>query len=85
MHIGKFVFAQIVQFLPQRQFRRIFVKCDDRTKGWSMSHWNHLLVLMFGQLIGCGNLRELTDMTITHGRKSKHLGFGQQPINRQML
>ena len=85
MHIGTFVFAQIVQFLPQRQFRRILAKYNDRTKGWSMSHWNHLLVLMFGQLMGCGSLRELTDITTAHAKKSKHLGFGHQPINRQML
>lgn len=85
MHTGIFVFAQTIQFLPQRQFRRILAKYNDRTKGWAMSHWNHLLVLMFGQLIGCGSLRELTDITIAHGKKSKHLGFGHQPINRQML
>lgn len=85
MHIGKYVFAQIIQFLPQRQFRRILAKYNDRTQSWAMSHWNHLLVLMFGQLIGCGSLRELTDITIAHGKKSKHLGFGHQPINRQML
>ena len=85
MHIGKYVFAQITQFLPQRQFRRILAKYEDRTKGWTMSHWNHMLVLMFGQLMGCGTLRELTDITTAHGRKSKHLGFGDQPVNRQML
>ena len=85
MHTGIFVFAQIIQFLPQRQFRRILAKYNDRTKGWAMSHWNHLLVLMFGQLMGCGSLRELTDITTAHGKKSKHLGFGHQPINRQML
>ena len=85
MHIGKFVFAQMTQFLPQRHFNRIVAKYNDRTKGWSMSHWNHLLVLMFGQLMGCGSLRELTDITIAHAKKSKHLGFGHQPINRQML
>ena len=83
--MGTFVFAQIVQFLPQRQFRRILAKYNDRTTGWSMSHWNHLLVLMFGQLMGCGSLRELTDITIAHAKKSKHLGFGHHPINRQML
>ena len=85
MHIGKFVFAQIIEFLPQRQFRRIVTKYNDRTTNWSMSHWNHMLVLMFGQLMGCGSLRELTDITIAHGRKSKHLGFGSQPVNRQIL
>ena len=52
MHIGKYVFAQITQFLPQRQFRRILAKYDDRTKGWTMSYWNHMLVLMFGLKIG---------------------------------
>ena len=56
MHIGKFVFAQITQFLPQRYFNRVVAKYNDRTRGWSMSHWNHLLVLMFGQLMGCGSL-----------------------------
>ena len=85
MHIGKYVFAQITQFLPQRHFRRILAKYDDRTKGWTMSHWSHMLVLMFGQLMGCGTLRELTDITTAHGKKSKHLGFGDQPVNRQML
>ena len=63
MHIGKFVFAQITQFLPQRYFNRVVAKYNDRTRGWSMSNWNHLLVLMFGQLMGCGSLRELTDYT----------------------
>ena len=85
MHIGKFVFAQIIEFLPQRQFRRIVARYNDRTTNWSMSHWNHMLVLMFGQLMGCGSLRELTDLTIAHGRKSKHLGFGSQSVNRQIL
>jgi hypothetical protein len=85
MYIGAYVFTQITQFLPQRQFRRIVAKYEDRTKGWVMSHWNHLLVLMFGQLTGCATLRELTDITIAHAKKSIFLGFGRNPINRQML
>ena len=85
MHIGRFVFAQIVQFLPQRHFGRIVAKYNDRTKGWSLSHWSHMLVLMFGQLMGCGSLRELTDITTAHGKKSKHLGFGHNPVDKQTL
>ena len=85
MHIGKFVFAQITLFLPQKQFRRILAKYNDRTTGWSMSHWSHMLVLMFGQLNGCESLRELTDITTAHGKKNKHLGFGPRPVNRQIL
>lgn len=72
-------------FLPQRQFTRIVSKYDDRTRNWFMSHWNHLMVLIFGQLCGCSSLRELTDVVIAHGSKSYSLGFGSKPINRQML
>lgn len=85
MHIGQYVFTQITQFLPQRYFRRIVAKYDDKTKSWSLSHWNHMLVLMFGQLLGCRSLRELTDITIAHGKKSFFLGFGSIPVNRQAL
>jgi hypothetical protein len=40
---------------------------------------------MLGQLLGCRSLRELTDITIAHGKKSLFLGFGKTPVNRQML
>ena len=55
------------------------------TRNWSFSHWNHLLVLMFGQLIGCSSLRELTDITVAHGKRSYHLGFGKNPVTKKML
>lgn len=85
MHSGHYVFAQISKFLPKRCFERLTVKYDDRTRGWSLSHWNHLLVLMFGQLLGCKSLRELTDITVAHANKSFFLGFGKTPVNRQIL
>lgn len=85
MHFGKYVFSQIVSFLPQRQFRRIVLKYNDRTQKWTFSHWNHLLTLMFGQLLGCESLRELTDITSAHGKHSYHLGLGETPANRNML
>lgn len=40
---------------------------------------------MFGQLIGCKGLRELTDITTAHGKKSFHLGLGRTPINKSTL
>lgn len=67
MHSGHYVFAQITKFLPKRYFERLTVKYYDRTRGWSLSHWSHLLVLMFGQLLGCRSLRELTDITTLQG------------------
>ena len=85
MHTGSYVFAQITMYLPQRQFRRIVTKYPDRTQGWGFSHWNHLLVLMFGQLIGCRSLRELTDITTAHAKRSFNLGFGAAAVVRNTL
>ena len=85
MHSGHYLFTQLTMFLPQRYFRRLVDKYEDRTRNWSFSHWNHLLVLMFGQLIGCSSLRELTDITVAHGKRSYHLGFGKNPVTRNAL
>lgn len=85
MNQGKFVFSQVTVYMPQRQFERIMTKYTDRTSQWSLTAWNQLLVLMFGQLDGCSSLRELTDITTAHARKSFHLGFGRTPINRTQL
>lgn len=85
MYDGRYVFTQITMYLPQRQFRRIVSKFNDRTHNWSFSHWNHLLVLIFGQLLGCGTLRELTDITTAHTKRSNQLGFGNSAVVRSTL
>ena len=85
MFNGHYIFTQIMKFLPQRQFRKIVEKYPDRTLGWSFSHRNQLLVLMFGQLMGCDSLRELTDITTAHSKRSYHLGFGSTPVVRSTL
>ena len=85
MNQGKYVFSQIAEFIPQRYFERIMVKYKDRTGQWSLTSWSQMLVLMFGQLDGCNSLRELTDITTAHAKKSFHLGFGRTPINRTQL
>lgn len=54
---------------------------NDRTQGWNLTNWNQMLVLMFGQLDGSNSLRELTDITTAHAKKSFHLGFGKYPVN----
>ena len=72
-------------FLPKRYFERLVKKSSDKTTGWNLSHWSQLLVLMFGQLCGCKSLRELTDITTAHAKKSFHLGFGRIPVTRSVL
>lgn len=86
MNSGKYIFSQITDFLPKRYFERLVMTInDDRTQSWNLTYWNQLLVLMFGQLDGCNSLRELTDITMAHAKKSYHLGFGKTPINRSVL
>ena len=85
MHAGHYIFTQIIRFLPRRQFWRILDNYDDRTLGWSFTHWNQLLVLMFGQFLGCGSLRELTDITTAHSKRSYNLGFGASAVVRNTL
>ena len=85
MNQGKYVFSQITDFIPKRQFERLAAEYNDRTKGWELTPWNQLLVLIYGQLEGCRSLRELTGLTTAHGSKSFHLGFGRLPVNKSTL
>lgn len=90
MHTGRYIFSQIADFLPKRKFERIMERrakeqVEDRTLKWQLSYWGQLLVLMFGQLLGCRSLRELTDITTAHSKKSFHLGFGKDPVDRNIL
>lgn len=77
MNEGKYIFSQIVDFIPQRQFRRMIARAvQDKTRDWTLSHWNHLLLLIFGQLNGCNTMRELVSIVEAHSKKAYALGFG---------
>lgn len=85
MPTGRYVFSQITDFLPKGKFDYIVRQHPDSTMRWQLTHWNHLLVMIYGQLQGCASLRELTDLTEAHRGKSYHLGFGSVPVNRSAL
>ena len=42
--------------------------------------WNQLHVMMFGQLAGCDNPREVAVIIVAIKSKSYHLGFGSGDI-----
>jgi hypothetical protein len=46
MNIGKYVFAQIVEFLPKPYFERLVIKHKDSTARMAPSYWSHMLVIM---------------------------------------
>jgi hypothetical protein len=77
MNHGKYVFAQITEFLPQRVFDTIVAKFNGNKYVKHFTCWNQLLCMMFGQL---GNRQSLSDLVLcieAHSNKAYHLGFGQ--------
>jgi hypothetical protein len=85
MLTGKYVFAQLIEFLPQKTFQRIVMKYQGDKYIKSFSCWNQLLIMMYGQLSGCESLRELVCIMSAHSPKSYHLGFGKSLITRSNL
>ena len=77
MNQGKYVFAQIVEFLPQRVFDRIADRYDGNRYVKHFSCWNQLLCMLFGQLTNRDSLRDLMVALDAHSSKSYHLGFGK--------
>jgi hypothetical protein len=85
MNNGKFVFSQLVEFLPKRVFDWIVMKYQGDKYIKSFRCWNQLLIMMYGQLSGCESLRELVCVITAHTPKSYHLGFGKSVITRSNL
>jgi len=81
MHLGKFVFAQIVEFIPRFEFE----KCIRRYKGdfhaRSLNSYNHLLQLIFGQITACTSLRDICLCLKAHQNNLYHLGIRQNVVH----
>lgn len=74
---GKYVFAQLIEFLPSRFFDGIVEKYKGNRYVKHFTCWNQLLVMIFGQLSNRDSLRELIISLDAHSQKSYHLGFGK--------
>jgi hypothetical protein len=77
MNQGKYVFAQLTDFLPQRVFDRLVYKYYGNKYVKHFSCWNQLLCMVFGQLAGRDSLRDLMISIEPHKPKYYHLGFGK--------
>ena len=78
MHNGKYIFAQLIEFLPQKYFQRLVMKYEGDKYVKHFTCWNQLLVMMFGQLSNRDSLRDLTNTITAHSNKVYHLGFGNK-------
>ena len=77
MNTGKYIYAQLIEFLPQRIFDGIVMKYEGNKYVKHFTCWNQLLVMMFGQLSIRDSLRDLTSTIAAHANKTYHLGFGK--------
>ncbi len=77
MNTGKYIFSQLIEFLPQRIFDRIVMKYEGNKYVKHFTCWNQLLIMMFGQLSNRDSLRDLISTISAHSTKSYHLGFGK--------
>jgi hypothetical protein len=77
MNKGKYVFAQITEFLPKRVFDIIVEKYSGDKNIRFFSCWNQLLCMIFGQLTNRDSLRDLIVAIDAHSQKTYHLGFGK--------
>lgn len=77
MNHGKYVFSQLVEFLPQRVFDRLVAKYNGNKNIKHFTCWNQLLCMLFGQLSSRESLRDLITVIEAHQSKSYHLGFGK--------
>ena len=84
MNQGRYVFTQHVDFLPRKNFEWLVKKYEGNKYVKSFTCWNHLMVLLFGQLSNREGLRDLI-VTITPFKSTfHHLGFGNN-VSRSNL
>lgn len=77
MNKGKYVFAQLAEFLPQRTFDNLVLKYSGNKYIRYFTCWNQMLCFVFGQLSNRDSMRDLITVIQAHNKKSYHLGFGR--------
>jgi hypothetical protein len=84
MNQGKYIFAQLAEFLPRRVFDRIVKNHDGNKYIRSFTCWNQMLCMVFGQLTSRDSMRDLMLSIEAHQPKFYHLGFGQTVTRRNL-
>ena len=82
MNQGKYIFAQLTDFLPRRVFDRLVDKYEGNKHVRSFSCWNQMLCMVFGQLTARDSMRDLMLSLEAHQLKYYHLGFGSTVSRR---
>ena len=84
MNQGKYIFAQLTEFLPRRIFDRIVQDHSGNKYIRSFTCWNQMLCMIFGQLTSRDSMRDLMMSLEAHQAKYYHLGFGPTVSRRNL-
>ncbi len=84
MNQGKYIFAQLTDFLPRRVFDRIVNKHNGNKYVRSFTCWNQMLCMIFGQLTSRDSMRDLILSLEGHHSKFYHLGFSPTLTRRNL-
>ena len=82
MHQGKFIFAQLVEFIYRHDFDRCVKRRNGDSKVRQLTCRDQFLAMMFGQLTNLKSLSGIVSCLNAHSKKLYHLGF---KINRFVL
>lgn len=75
MHLGKLVFAQLMDHLPLHTFRRYVSKYPSHYPALTFSHLDQFLCMAFAQLTFRESLRDIETCLRAHSAKLYHLGI----------
>jgi transposase len=84
MNQGRTVFAQLISFLPDREFRRCVSRYDGDCHLRGFSCWDQYLAMAFAQLTYRESLRDIEACLRAMGTKLYHMGF-QGKVARSTL
>ena len=84
MLLGKLVFAQFMEHLPQHTFRRCVRRYPSKYPTKTFSHLDQFLCMAFAQLMYRKSLRDIETCLCAHQIKLYHLGI-RSHVAKSML
>jgi hypothetical protein len=75
MHTGRFVFAELIAYLPHKEFQKCVTRYDGDRHRRSFSCWDQYLAMAFAQFTYRESLRDIEACLGAVKGKLYHLGF----------
>jgi hypothetical protein len=84
MNSGKYVFAQVLQFVNRYEFEKFVTQYRGNYRVRELNCWNQFVQLFFGQITALNSLRDICVCLKAHKKKLYHLGI-KQNVNQSTL